>query len=586
MRPLTSAASAEQVRPLLPGSGSCAVLVTSRDSLAGLVALHGAHRIDLDLLTLSDAVQLLHALIGPRVDSEPGAAETLAAQCSRLPLALRVAAELAVYRTQAPLAELVRELSDQQRRLELLDAGGDPRASVAAVFSWSLRHLPGDAARTFRLLGVHSAPDIDVYAAAALIGADVETARRLLDVLTRAHLVQPTGPGRYGMHDLLRAYAAQQATIEEPEPERHAALRRLFDFYIVGVSAVSDALYPTQAQPGHQVSEPADAFPDLADPDTARSWLDAERHCLVAVAGHASALGWHDYTVKLADALYHPLKSRGHYLDALAIYEHAFHSAERAGDEAVQARTLTAVAGVHERIGSQQAAVERLTRALALFRDAGDRSGQAHALTNLGVVALRRGDYASAAGFLDRALALFRDADDHSGQAHALTNLGVVALRRGDHASAAGQLNHALTLFQQARDPFGQACALDNLGAVHIEVSKVEQSTEYRRQALEIFRDIGDRNGEAWVLNGLGEAACAVGDWDEARSLHGAALNIATDVAARDQQARAHTGLGHCLRIQGDPTQARTHYAHALSIYSDLGMPEAEDVRTHLTLLD
>jgi tetratricopeptide (TPR) repeat protein/transcriptional regulator with XRE-family HTH domain len=623
---LDNAAAAEQVRPLLPGTPSCTVVVTSRNSLAGLVAVDGARRMDLDLLPVEEAITLLRTLIGDRVNADPDAAAAMAEQCARLPLALRVAAELAITRPAIPLAKLVAELTDQRRRLDLLAAGGDPRASVAAVFSWSLRHLPDDATRTFRLLGVDPAPDIDVYAAAALIGADVESAHRLLDALTRAHLVQPTGPGRYAMHDLLRAYAAHRATVEEPEPERQAALRRLFDFYVAGVSTVSVTLYPVQAQPRQQASEPVSAIPDLADPDTARSWLDAERHCLVAVAGHASALGWHNYAVKLAEVLYHPLKSRGHYLDALAIYEHAVHSAEQVGDEAVQARALMALAGAHERIGSQQTAFERLTRALALFRDAGNRSGQGHALTslgvvglrqgdyasatgflhravallrdaddrpgqghaltNLGVVGLRQGDYASATGFLHRAVALFRDADDRPGQAHALTNLGVVALRRGDHASATELLNLALTLFQQARDPFGQACALDNLGAVALEVNEVERSAEHRRQALQIFQDIGDRNGEAWVLNGLGEAARAIGDWDEAHSLHAAALTIAIDVAARDQQARAHTGLGHCLRVQDDLTQARTHYAHALSIYTDLDMPDAEDVRAHLTLLD
>jgi transcriptional regulator with XRE-family HTH domain len=158
---LDNAGSVEQVWPLLPGSASCAVVVTSRDALAGLVARHGATRLELDLLPAEDAVGLLRELIGRRVNDDPGAAGMLAAQCCRLPLALRVAAELAAARPDVPLAELAGELADQQQRLDLLDAGGDPRTAVRAVFSWSYRHLDPAAARAFRLAGLHPGPDFD-----------------------------------------------------------------------------------------------------------------------------------------------------------------------------------------------------------------------------------------------------------------------------------------------------------------------------------------------------------------------------------------------------------------------------------------
>ncbi|MGH3992524.1 MAG: NB-ARC domain-containing protein, partial [Pseudonocardiaceae bacterium] len=191
---LDNAATVEQIRPLLPGARSCLVVVTSRDAMTGLVARHGARRLDLDLLPPEDAVALLRALIGRRVDAEPDAAATLAEQCARLPLALRVAAELATARPASSVTELVAELADEQRRLDLLDAGGDPRTAVSAVFSWSYQHLPADAARAFRILGLHPGPDVDPYATAALTDTSVERARSLLDLLTRAHLIQSTTP--------------------------------------------------------------------------------------------------------------------------------------------------------------------------------------------------------------------------------------------------------------------------------------------------------------------------------------------------------------------------------------------------------
>jgi hypothetical protein len=208
---LDNAANVAQVRPLLPGTGSCLVVVTSRDSLAGLVAVHGAHRIDLDLLATGEAIGLLRRLIGARVEAEPEAAATLAEQCARLPLALRVAAELAVARPDSTLADLVAELADRQARLELLESGDDPYAAVREVLSWSIQHVPPDAAHLFQVLGTHPGPDWDARTAAALARTGLDHARRALELLARANLLHRTGRFRFGMHDLLRAYAIHLA---------------------------------------------------------------------------------------------------------------------------------------------------------------------------------------------------------------------------------------------------------------------------------------------------------------------------------------------------------------------------------------
>jgi DNA-binding SARP family transcriptional activator len=206
---LDNAEAVEQVRPLLPGTPSCLVLVTSRDSLGGLVALHGAHRVELDLLPLPDALALLRRLLGSgRLDAEPDTAVTLANRCARLPLALRVAAELTLDRPGASLAELAAELDDEQHRLDVLDSGGDPRAAVRTVFSWSYQRLPAEAGQAFQQLGLHPGPEFD---ASALAGTGTREAAHTLRLLARSHLIHPTGAGRYGMHDLLRAYARSLA---------------------------------------------------------------------------------------------------------------------------------------------------------------------------------------------------------------------------------------------------------------------------------------------------------------------------------------------------------------------------------------
>jgi transcriptional regulator with XRE-family HTH domain len=296
---LDNAATEEQVRPLLPGSPSVMVLVTSRDSLAGLVARDGARRLDLDLLPATEAVALLRALIGARAEADPAAMAALAGLCARLPLALRVAAELATARPDESLSVLVRELAGEGKRLELLDAGGDPRSAVASVFSWSYRYLSADAARMFRLLGLHPGVDWDRYAAAALTAASVAEAGRLLGALARAHLIQSADSGRYGMHDLLRAYAASLAAAHDNDETRRAALTGLFGYYQAACAAAMDCLAPAGR---HHRQDPSGGppVPELGDPAAARAWLDAELATLTAVAAYAAGHGWPGHTIRLA----------------------------------------------------------------------------------------------------------------------------------------------------------------------------------------------------------------------------------------------------------------------------------------------
>ncbi|MGN9908889.1 tetratricopeptide repeat protein [Phytohabitans sp. LJ34] len=609
---LDNAATVEQVRPLLPGTPTCAVLVTSRDSLAGLVAVHGAHRISLDPLPTGDAIALLRRLIGTRVDTEAGAAATLIEQCARLPLALRVAAEMAVSRPTAALSELVAELADRQQRLHLLNAGGDPRAAVTAVFSWSVRHLPPDAAAAFALLGLHPGGDFDAYAGAALAGTDLDHARRVQGVLARAHLVHPTGPGRCGMHDLLRAYATGLA--DDPR----AALGRLFDYYLATAAAAMRPLYPAEAHYRPRIPAAATPVPSLADPDTARTWLDTELPNLVAVAAHAAAHGWTTHATRLAATLFSYLDS-GHHTEALAIHAHARQAARSAGDAAGEAHALLGVGTAHRRLGHYGPAIAHYEQALAAFRLAGDRHGQARALNGIGIVERRLGQYVPAADHHEQALALFRQTGDEHGQANALNNLGLLRRRLGDYGLAADHHRQALTLYRQTGDQDGEAhtlnnlglveqqlgehrpaaahhqqalaqfralghrdgeaSALDNLGIVHTRLGQPEEAIGYFQRALAIVRDIGERGGEAWVLNGLGEASHTAGRAADALTHHTAALSLATQLSAGDQLARAHAGLGRAHHTLGAHGTARAHYEQALATYTRLGMPDAEVMR-------
>jgi DNA-binding SARP family transcriptional activator/Tfp pilus assembly protein PilF len=618
---LDNASDAEQVRPLLPGTPGCAVLVTSRDALAGLVARDGAARLDLDLMPLDEAVSLLRELIGARADANPAAAAALAGHCCRLPLALRVAAELAAARPDIPLEDLIAELAGQQRRLDLLDAAGDPRTAVRAVFSWSCKHLDPGAAHGFRFVALHPGPDFDPCAAAALTGTTLEQARRMLDVLARAHLIQMTGPGRYGMHDLLRAYARELADTHDSSDDQRAAVTRLLDYYAHTAAAAMDTLHLAQHL-GPPVPRPATPTPPVTDPVAASVWLDAERATLVAGVVHAASHDWPAHAARLSAILFRYLDVGGHYAEAIIVHSHARDAARRAGDRAAEAAALNSLATVRRMLGDYQQATRGYQQALALFRQAGDHTGQARALNNLGIVCDFQGRYRQATELYWQAVRVFREIGDRYGEGSALDNLGLLCERQGRYRQAISHHRRALTLAREVGNLVGQANALDNLGTVYQRQGSYEDAADILQQALLLFREVGSRPGEtdalinlgavylgqrhfeqaasqlnealaisretglrsaqAEALNGIGKLLLATGHPDHACADLSAALDLAGQIGDKKQQACAHEGLGHAYAAAGDRDQARRHWQDALALYTELGVPEAAQVRARL----
>jgi DNA-binding SARP family transcriptional activator/Tfp pilus assembly protein PilF len=618
---LDNAGEVEQVRPLLPAAPACMTLVTSRDALPGLVARDGAARLDLDMMPLAEAVALLRALIGARVVADPAAAVALATRCCRLPLALRIAAELVMAQPGAALAALAGELAGQ-RQLDLLEASGDPRTAVREVFSWSYRRLDPAAARAFRLLGLHSGPEFGRYATAALADVAVEQAGHVLAILARAHLIQPVTPGRYSMHDLLRDYARDLADSSDGEQAQHAALTRLFDHYLYTAAAAMDTLFPAERYRRPRVRPSGTPAPAVTGKAEAQAWLDAERVCLAEAVVYAADGDWPGHATRLAATLFRYLDTGGHFPEAIVVHSYASHAARRTGDPAAdgdalvslglvhghqgryqqatghfeqalaryqetgdqagQARALNYLGLVHCQQGRYQEGTSKLEQALALFHAAGDRTGEAYALSNLGVIERRQGLFEPATDHQRQALALFREIDDRHGQATILDRLGLLGLRRGHYQQAAGYHRQALALFQEFGDHQGEAACHARLGIAGLRQGRYQQAAVNLRRALAGYREISDLSGQAEALNGLGEVLLAKGRPGEARSHHAAALAFASQVGDQEERARAHDGLAHSHQATGDSAQARCQWEEALSLYTDLGAPQAEQVRAQL----
>jgi tetratricopeptide (TPR) repeat protein/DNA-binding XRE family transcriptional regulator len=615
---LDNAKDAEQVRPLLPGSAACMTVVTSRSALAGLVARDGAWRLDLDLLSHTDAADLLLALIGERAHTDPDATEALASQCARLPLALRIAAEFVAGSPGIALADIADELADHQRRLDLLDAAGDPRTAMQIVFSWSIRQLDDDDARSFRFLGLHPGADFDVYAVAALTGAAVEQARRSLDRLARAYLVQRGRPRHYCMHDLLHSYAAKLAAEGDSEVERQTALSRLFDYYLGTAADVADVIFP--ADPDRpEIPHLERTGQRITSVPQAWGWIEAERANLLAAVGHAAKHGWRTYAIALAGTVFrYPVT--GHCADSVAVHTLACRAAAQTGDysaeasarimlgealaaegrldEAIdqllraervyretgdrtgEARALVSLANASYCQGHYLVAVSYGQRSLDLFRQTGNATGEARAMCNLSSVDLRQGRYRQAAANLQKSLAFYRAAGIERGVASVLSTLGDVEMRRGRYEVAIGHLSESLGLCQETGYRLCEARTLARLGLVMSRLGRHEQATSHLRQALALHTEADQRDGQAEALNGIGEVLAACGQPDLAASHHEMALALANELGDKYEQARAHKGLAGAYRACGETERASYHLRQALAGYAKLGAPEAEQVRT------
>jgi tetratricopeptide (TPR) repeat protein/DNA-binding SARP family transcriptional activator len=602
---LDNAADTAQVIPILPGSATCTVLVTSRRAeLTGLIVSHGARHLPIDVLSDTESRALLAGRLGTdRVAAEPEAVAELVVSCAGFPLALSIVAGRAHTRPDLPLATLAAEL--REAGLAALD-GDDPAASLPAVLSWSYRTLSPRQARVFGLLGNAPGHDIGLPAAAGLTGFSTAETRVLLRSLERASLLHQDITGRYRMHDLVRRYAAGHA-----QPDHHAALTRLITYYVGAATDATNMAYPQDKLPGHHT------------PAASVAWLDSERPNLVAVTGYTATQGWPHEAIRLASTLYRYLNARAHHNDAFTVHQHALHAAAEAHDRTAEAAALNNLGNVHFRWGNYDMAFKHHQQALALHRDIGDHAGEANTLNNLGLVywrwgryhealdqyqsslslAVSTGDRVAEANALDivglvhkewgqceqacgyhlRALVIHREIGNRTGEANSLDNLGHAYRRSGAYTQAIAYHEQALKAYRQIGNRTGEADALDGLGTAHLRSSRLGEAQGFLQRAMAIYHELGNRTGEASARNGLGETCCAASRLQDAITHHEAALTLAVDVGVRHEEARAFDGLATARQTLGDNTGAHRQWQEALALYTDLGVPEADTIRTKLS---
>jgi tetratricopeptide (TPR) repeat protein len=520
---LDNAVDADQVRPLLPTTPGSLALITSRNSLNGLVVADGARRIVLDLLPAGDARQLLADRLGSeRTAAEPDAVEQIITGCARLPLALSVAAAYAVNRSDASLGAVAAQLAGG---LEMFD-GGDPATDVRSVLSWSYRALSTDVARLFRQLSVHPGPDFTALAAASLAGVPARQAQAALSQLTGAHLIHEHVPGRFALHDLLHAYARELAEATEPVTEWQATTRRLLDHYLHTASEGDGLLNPHRDRIAPAAAAVGVVPEPLADAVQAMAWFTAEHRVLLAVAETASRTGFDTHAWQLPIAIASFLGRRGHWHDWLATQRRAVDAARRVGDAAAQAHSHRGLARAYVRLNRHDDAVSHLRSALEHFQALHHADEQAYTLLNIAWARGQQGRDDEAIAPARQGLELYRSTGHRNGQANALAALGWYHTHLGDHRPAIAYCEEALALYRDGGDRHGEAATLDSLGLACHRLGEHERAIVYYRRACELMRKVGDRYNEAEVLIHLGEVHRDLGAGEASRLVWQRALDI------------------------------------------------------------
>ena len=580
---LDNASSESQVRPLLPGTTSCLVVVTSRNRLLGLVGRLGAAHLTLDVFSEAEAVDLLRIKTIDFRGADDGAElAELAATCARLPLALRIAAQRAASRPRVPLRDMISSLRDGSALWNALSTEGggagededEDGEAVHSVFAWSYRALPPIAARLFRMVGLHPGPDFSASAAAALADLTADEAQAAIDILAEAHLVEPVqsaAPGRFRLHDLLQAYALDRAHSDESEAERKAAITRLLMWYLHAADAAGQHMERYCFRP--TVIDPADlktAIPTFAGHGEAAQWYELEWTNLVAATRTAAELRLDRIAWQLASE-FRFFYLRADRLDAGMATEHiALEAARRLGDRYAEAEVLDGLGVLYLQSGSLQEAATCLQAALAIHRDINDRSGEAITLANYALVFTRRRQLHKAKDLTTQAVVIKEELGNRKGAALVLGNLAETLYDLGRLSDANDVVCQALALNQEFDRDYGVADNLWNYSRILRALGDPESALDVIQQAVSVSRRLNTRTTEAAIQTELARVYQALGRYNKALTTYQYAVALHRTLGDRHSEAQTLSDVGTLYRDRGNLSAAAAFHQRAAAMLADL----------------
>jgi DNA-binding SARP family transcriptional activator len=583
---LDNAVSTEQIKDLLPGSPGCLVLVTSRNRLGGLVARHGARRLTLDVLSEPDAATLLRrTLDGDGAEHQPELLAELAELCGRFPLALRIAAERLSARGPQALSELVHELRLERDRLDLLSSEEDDSSALRAVFSWSYHALHPQAARLFRLLSVHAAPEISMDAAAAIANLPVGEARKLLRILADGHLMEDAGYQRFRFHDLLRVYAGERAADEEPDAERQHALRRMLGHYLHTTHNACGVVTPNI--PLTELDKPSADVNALAlvDVDAALNWMDREQNALVTAVRQAAKAEEYRTAWQLVERIREVMQMHRTTVEWVEIITLGIDCARRLDDQLGRAALLNQRGYARIRSCEYQEALADLERARSIYTELGHTRMAARALGNIAnVYSFGIGDDDSALPLYVEAGELLGAAGDLDGQARALGGIAELHAVNGRYDEALDNGRRVLQIFTDLGDTVEVLRSRSNLASHELRAGRSAEALPLLVESLESLRDIGDQFRIGTCLTDLARCRRELGDFEAAVECARESIEL---LRPRDPGplGDALLELGRAQRDLGQLDEARHTFTEALGLAEPNDEPQRVRVRAELDTL-
>ncbi|KOX12899.1 SARP family transcriptional regulator [Saccharothrix sp. NRRL B-16348] len=573
---LDDARDERQVRPLLPGGATCAVLTTSRERLG---ALGGAAQLDLSVLPDPEALELLDRVVGDgRVAAEPEAAEAIVRLCGRLPLALRIAGARLAARPQWRLARLAERLGVQRRVLRELTLGDlEVRGSLALSYD-GLAERERAALRRLGLLGVTT---FGGWLVAPLLDCDPREAEEVVERLVDSRLLDlaTTDGGtalRYRMHDLTRAFAHERGEAEEPEATVKAACARAARAWLALVDLAGSHMPHTafdreRTAPDPRYLDRDTAAEVAADPE---AWFDAEQAGLVEVVERVSELDLTDVATRLAAALCSSRFSvRNLFGQWWRTHSAALDAARRAHDRAGEARLLSGLGWLRYEQDRFEEAASYYGQALDAYRQGGDAKGEASTRLALSTVLREHGELARARELLDLALPVLRELDEEHLVAQASHGLGRVLTEQGDLDLALEVCEQTVRAYRAAGDRRGEAIALRSVSMVHRAAGRWDVAAEHAARAVELLRPLGDRLMSAYATQALAKVRLRQGRGDAVRSDLLECLGTCNEMQDGFGQALVLRTLGElelaCLR----PEVARRYLERSLHWWEALSLP-------------
>lgn len=539
---LDNAIGAAQVSPLLPGSASCCVLITSRTRL---VDLDGAELLSLEPFSRADAVDLLGRIVGPsRLKREsPDAADRVASLCGDLPLALAVTASRLRARASWTLDFVARQLRDERNRFGELTAG---ERDVAGAFRVSYLNLTEAERRVFRRLSHHPGAAFDLHSTAALAEVDLGEARRLAERLVDVNLLRQPSMDRYEMHDLLRSYGRELLLAEEPEHQREAMMRRLFDYYRSTVAAAMEFIDPdSEEEPGGLEVPKSEYGQSFADYDQAAHWMDAHWQNVLPVAVAMNNHQQYSDLVPFCSSVWRYFDNRGYYRQARELETLALSAARVTGNVVLEYQALHMYALTLWRLNEFTEANRLFNEVFELAATTGDVRMQCRARGNSGVTHWLRGE-----------------SDE------AIEHLGWV--RETAHA-------HGSVLIE--------ARARHRIGLIHTENRRYPEAAEELDQALRLAHENESPDLEAECFLALGMNSRETGDAALAITQFTTALEVLESTGNRSMLPIAHKEMAIAFDILGEQPKADSHRRFALRLYTSLGVSDSTEVRELKQLL-